>query len=286
MERLFTVGSVSSHCVPGAGEWAAAWTLPAMSAAFVVLAAMETRSPRDGGTAAGLRWVTNFGLFGAVLGCVAVFAPHRLAGLLLGGWSGGPLALLGQHASPWLVLAVSLLLLDALSYALHRLQHLRPLWRFHAVHHADEQVDLTTGLRHHPGEALVNAAIGGVVLTLLGLPPWAAAAYGMLAPIFDMWTHVNFALPPRLERMLSAVIVTPGVHRIHHSDDPADYGANFGGILTIWDRIFSTWRPPTQSWLRFGLGTSGLPGLLQALIAPFWLPQKQVEPDRQQPSER
>ena len=254
-----------------------------MSAAFVLLAAGETHCPRDSGTAAGLRWTTNFCLFGAVLGCMAVFAPHRLAGLVFGGWSGGPLAVMAQHATPWLVLVVSLILLDALSYGLHRLQHIYPFWLFHAVHHADEQVDLTTGLRHHPGEALVNAAIGGIVLTLLGLPPWAAAAYGMLAPVFDMWTHVNVALPPRLERTLSAVIVTPGVHRIHHSEDPADYGANFGGILTIWDRVFSTWRPANQTRLRFGLGKAGPPGVFHALIAPFRLPNKQAEPARQQP---
>ena len=264
-------------------EWAVAWTYPAMAAAFVVLAAMETHQPRDRQTAAGLRWVTNFFLFGTGISCVAVLAPYHLVGLLLSGWSGGPLAVLTQYASPWLVLAVNLILLDALSYALHRLQHLHPFWRFHAVHHADEQVDLTTGLRHHPGEALINAAVGGAVLILLGLPPWAVAVYGMLAPVFDMWTHVNFALPPRLERILSAAIVTPGVHRIHHSDDPAHYGANFGGILTIWDRIFSTWRPPTQARLRFGLGTAVSPGVLHALIDPFRLPQKQVEPARQQP---
>lgn len=284
MEHSFIAGSASSYRVPDWDGWAAAWTFPAMSVAFVVLAAMETHRPRDRGTTAGMRWMTNFCLFGAGISCVAVLAPHRLAVLLFGGWNGGPLAVLPQYANPWLVLAVDLILLDALSYALHRLQHLHPFWRFHAVHHADEQVDLTTGLRHHPGEALVNVALGGIVLLLLGLPPWAAAAYGLLAPVFDMWTHVNFALSPRLERMLSAVIVTPGVHRIHHSDDAADYGTNFGGILTIWDRIFSTWRPPTQARLRFGVGTAGSLGILHALIDPFRLPQKQVEPARQQPS--
>ena len=255
--------------MPGLSVWAAAWTVPAMAAAFVVLAALETHRPHNSDTGAGLRWVTNFCLFGSVLACAVVFAPHRLIGMMVGGWDGGPLATLARNANPWLVLAIDLILLDALSYALHRMQHLRPFWRFHAVHHTDEQVDLTTGLRHHPGEALVNTVIGGVVLTVLGLPPWAAAAYGMLAPIFDMWTHVNFALPPVLERVLSAVIVTPGVHRIHHSDDPADHGANFGGILTIWDRLFTTWRPPTEGKLRFGLGTAGSQGVLQALTAPF-----------------
>lgn len=269
--------------MPWLVEWAAAWTLPAMSAAFVVLAVLETHRPRDSATAAGLRWATNFCLFGAVFACVAAFDRYHLVGMALGGWDGGPLALLARSSNPWLVLIVSLILLDALSYVLHRMQHLRPFWRFHAVHHADEQVDLTTGLRHHPGEALVNAAIGGVVLTLLGLPPWAAAVYSMVAPIFDMWSHVNFALPPGLERVLSAVIVTPGVHRIHHSDDPADHGANFGGMLTVWDRICSTWRPPTQSRIRFGLGAAGPQGVFQSLIAPFRLPPRRVELTRQQP---
>ncbi len=240
-----------------------------MAVAFVVLAALETHRPRDRGTAAGWRWVTNFVLFGAVLGSIALFAHSRLRDLLLGGWDGGLLAILTRNASPWLVLLISLVVLDALSYALHRMQHRRPFWRFHAVHHADAEVDLTTGLRHHPGEVLANAAVGGVVLAVLGLPPWAVAAYGMLAPIFDMWTHVNVALPPALERVLATVIVTPGVHRIHHSDDPANFGSNFGGMFTIWDRVLKTWRPPTQAQLRFGLGAASPSGVVHSLLGPL-----------------
>lgn len=263
--------------MPWLSEWAVAGALPALAVAFVVLAMLETHRPRDSGTAAGLRWVTNFALYIAVFVWSAVFAPDGLDRVLLNGWGSGPLAVLTRNANPWLTLILSLIMLDGLSYGLHRMQHLRLFWRFHAVHHADEEIDLTTGLRHHPGEAFGNAIVGGAVLAVLGLPVWTLAVYGMVVPIFDMWTHVNLSIPPALERALSTVIVTPGAHRVHHSDEPADFGTNFGGILTIWDRLFSTWRSPTSAPLRFGLGPAYPPGVLPALLGPFGYAPRRLE---------
>ena len=255
--------------MPWLGEAAAAWSLAAVVAAFVLLGILEAHGPARAGRGAGARWLTNLMLYAATIGTAAVLVPERPAELLLAGWSAGPLAWAGQHGGPWVVLGAGLLLLDALAYALHRMQHLHPFWRLHAVHHADTQVDVTTGFRHHPGEALVNVLIGAFILVLAGLPPWVAPVYGLLIAVWDVWSHADIVLPPRLERALSALVVTPGLHRVHHSDDPAHYGTNFGGVLTVWDRLFGTWRPAGTEKLRFGVPGTGEQGLAQALAAPF-----------------
>ncbi|HEY0418802.1 MAG TPA: sterol desaturase family protein [Acetobacteraceae bacterium] len=255
--------------MPGLGEQAAAWTLPAAAVVFLLLAVLETHRPRQDAAAFGNRWLTNLSLYGLIVGVGFLAAPQHLIDAVLRGWDMGPLAWLQRHGGPWLVLAAGLLLLDGLSYALHRMQHLAPLWRFHAVHHADTTLDATTGLRHHPGEYLVNAAVGGVVLALAGLPVWVVPVYGLVAVLSDLFTHANIALPPRLERALAAVVVTPGLHRIHHSVDEAHFNSNFGSVLTVWDRAFGTWRPAGPEALRFGVPGSGEQDFVRALLAPF-----------------
>ncbi len=255
--------------MPALGALAGSWTAAAGLAAFLVLAVLETHRPWDVGTAAGSRWVTNLVLYGAVVGLLALVAPQHWAGVILEGWDSGPLAWVAGHCGAWAVLAAGLLLMDALAYGLHRMQHLRLFWPLHAIHHADAQVDVTTGLRHHPGEALVNGLVGAALLAVLGLPPWVATVYGLAAIVWDVWSHANVALPPRLERTLSALVVTPGLHRIHHSQDPAHFGTNFGGVLTLWDRLFGTWRPQSAEALRFGVPGAGTQGLAQSLAAPF-----------------
>lgn len=255
--------------MPALGALAGSWTAAAGLAAFVVLALLETHRPRDVGTEAGSRWVTNVVLYGCVAVALALLAPQHWAEVVLRGWSGGPLAGVARRFGDGAMLAAGLLAMDALTYGLHRMQHLRLFWPLHAIHHADTQVDVTTGLRHHPGEALVNGIVGAALLIVLGLPPWVAPIYGLIAVVWAVWSHANVALPPRLERVLSALVVTPGLHRVHHSTDAAHYGTNFGEILTVWDRLFGTWRPPSAEPLRFGVPGVGTQGLAQALAAPF-----------------
>lgn len=170
--------------MPALGALAGSWTAAAGLAAFLVLAVLETHRPWDVGTAAGSRWVTNLVLYGAVVGLLALVAPQHWAGVILEGWDSGPLAWVAGHCGAWAVLAAGLLLMDALAYGLHRMQHLRLFWPLHAIHHADAQVDVTTGLRHHPGEALVNGLVGAALLAVLGLPPWVATVYGLAAIVW------------------------------------------------------------------------------------------------------
>jgi sterol desaturase/sphingolipid hydroxylase (fatty acid hydroxylase superfamily) len=255
--------------MPAWGDMVARWSLPAAGVAFFIVTVLEAQRPRDAVAQAGSRWATNFTLYAAIFALGLLVAPHRLIAWLLAGWDGGPMAWIGRGAGPWAELAAGLLVLDALAYALHRMQHGAWFWRFHAVHHADTMVDATTGLRHHPGEYLINAVVGGLVLGAAGLAPWIASLYALLAILSDLWSHANLALPRRMERALGWVIVTPGVHRLHHSDQPEHFNANFGAVLTVWDRLFRTWRPATEKRLRFGVRGTAAQGLLAALRAPF-----------------
>lgn len=242
--------------------------------AFLVLAFLEARHPRQMATGVAARWATSFALYALALAAAFLAAPERIVLFLLAGWDKGPLIWIARTGGDGAVLATGLLLLDILAYALHRMQHLAPFWRFHAVHHADREMDASTALRHHPGEFLVNAAIGAVALAALGLPPWVVPVYVLLATLSDLWQHANVALPPWLDRRLALIVTTPGIHRIHHSVEPRHYDTNFGAVLTVWDRLCGTWHPAAAETLRFGVAGEAQQGPLRALLAPFRLSRR------------
>jgi sterol desaturase/sphingolipid hydroxylase (fatty acid hydroxylase superfamily) len=152
---------------------------------------------------------------------------------------------------------VAIIGLDALAYAQHRLLHrVDVLWRFHAVHHSDPEVDVTTTFRHHPIEAIFNGAlIGGVVLAI-GFSPAEIAAYTWVSFVVELAAHANLALPPRFGAILGRMIVTPEFHHVHHSRTNAEANANFGQAFSIWDKLFGTARarsPEDPCRLEFGL---------------------------------
>ena len=250
-------------------EQIAALTLPAGAIVFLLLTVLEAHYPQQKSVDASFRWLTNFSLYGLVLGVSTFIAPQRLAASVLHGWDGRPLVYVYQHGGALAVLGTGLLLLDVLSYGLHRMQHLALFWRFHAVHHADVALDASTGLRHHPGEYIVNALVGSVILGLFGLPVWIVPVYGFIAMVSDLWTHSNIAMRPRLDGILANVLVTPGLHRIHHSMEPTHFNTNFGAVLSLWDRCFGTRRSGTQCLLSFGVAGVPKQDFLQALLAPY-----------------
>ena len=154
-------------------------------------------------------------------------------------------------------LVVAIIGLDALAYAQHRLLHrVDILWRFHAVHHSDPEVDVTTTFRHHPVEAIFNGAlIGGVVLAI-GFSPAEIAAYTWVSFVVELVAHANLALPSWFGAIFGRLIVTPEFHRLHHSRAKAEANANFGQAFSIWDTLFGTARdrsPEDLRRLEFGL---------------------------------
>ncbi|MFN7828584.1 MAG: sterol desaturase family protein [Acidobacteriota bacterium] len=144
--------------------------------------------------------------------------------------------------SPWRTL-VGLLLFDAWMYLWHRANHaLGLLWRFHRFHHQDEAMDVTTTVRFHPAEIMLSTLARLVVMPLLGLTISELVIYEMVLFPVILLHHSNIRFPERLDRALRVLIVTPAVHRIHHSVDRIETDSNYGSILAVWDRLGRTFR--------------------------------------------
>lgn len=220
------------------------------------------------------RWVTNLGLtllntvlvrvtVGGVAYTAAVFAADQGVGLLH--W----------HPLPaWAAAAMTLLGLDLVIYFQHVLFHAVPvLWRLHRVHHADLDFDATTGLRFHPLEILLSLGFKAAVVVLLGAVPWAVVAFEVLLNTASVFNHGNVALPERLDRWLRWIVVTPDMHRVHHSTRVAETNSNFGFSVSWWDRLCGTYRAQPalgQVGMDIGLSDYRTPLTLgQLFLLPF-----------------
>jgi len=228
------------------GDWAHGLWYWVAIVTFLGLACWETFRParKPLGTIA-LRWLTHGGLYAADTFLLAIFVPAAIASWLAGriGLTLGLFNHLGQWAGDWSVLIAGVLLLDLSGYVFHRIEHrVFVLWCVHAVHHSDIDMDASTTFRHHPIEGLISTAITGVVFAVLGVPEWIFPVYALVGVVFSLSQHVNAGVAGRLDHALQWVFVTPGMHQIHHSTAAEDYEANFGTVLSIWDRIFGTYR--------------------------------------------
>lgn len=223
--------------------------------AFFALALLESYVPRRQHLQPlGRRWLHNVVL--AIVN-MAVGLAFRASPLLVAGaatdWA--PLSLAGSPLPFWLQCVVGFLFLDAVRYAQHRLMHGVPaLWRLHQVHHSDQDFDLTTGLRFHPLEAVVTQGSYLAVLALVA-PPIEVVLVSELATIVqNFFSHANVRVPHRLERTLRGVVVTPELHRLHHSVDLAEQNTNFGSVFPWWDRVDRTYLAgPLHGPIVFGL---------------------------------
>ena len=148
----------------------------------------------------------------------------------------------------WLELVLAVLLLDLAIYLQHRIFHYVPvLWRLHRMHHADLDVDVTTGARFHPIEILLSLGIKFVVIVSLGAPPVGVLIFEILLNATSMFNHSNVTLPLSLEPVLRALVVTPDMHRVHHSILRRETDSNFGFNFPWWDRLFGTYRPQPEA---------------------------------------
>jgi sterol desaturase/sphingolipid hydroxylase (fatty acid hydroxylase superfamily) len=152
---------------------------------------------------------------------------------------------------------IAIIVLDALAYAQHRLLHrVDILWRFHAVHHSDPEVDVTTTFRHHPVEAIFNGALVGGVVLAIGFSPAEIVAYTWVVFFIELLAHANLALPSWFGAVFGKIIVTPEFHHLHHSRSNAEANANFGQAFSVWDTLFGTARVRSSedpSRFEFGL---------------------------------
>lgn len=214
---------------------------------FVLLAAAEALYPRRPRLSPrSLRWATH----GAMLGLATVIL--RIAAIifpLLGATAAAYFAVQSgwgvfQWLSlpEWIEILLAIVLLDLAIWAQHVATHHIPiLWRIHRVHHADRELDASSALRFHPLEILLSAAYKLAVILALGPALIAVVVFEIVLNASAMFNHANWALPPRIERWLRLGIVTPDMHRIHHSILRHEHNHNFGFCLSIWDRAFGTY---------------------------------------------
>lgn len=148
----------------------------------------------------------------------------------------------------WAGLIIALIALDCLIYWQHRLFHVVPiLWRLHQVHHADVDLDATTGLRFHPFEILLSMLIKVCVVVIFGFDPVAVVVFEILLNASSMFNHSNVSLSLKVDALLRRVIVTPDMHRIHHSVLMSESNSNYGFFMSIWDKLFHSYTPAPQN---------------------------------------
>ena len=179
-----------------------------------------------------------------------------------------------MRRQPWALLALGAAGLDLFAYFAHRLMHAYPLgWRFHCVHHSELEVDVTTAFRQHPGESLWRLFWQGAGAAVFGLPFWAVSAYQALSSLNGLLEHANVRMSEGLDSLLRLFIVTPNMHKIHHSRAGVEANSNYSNIFSLWDRICGTYTAHTDlRELRYGLDgfdESGRQRLTELLLTPF-----------------
>lgn len=209
-------------------------------------------------------WVINAVVLGVVCGACA-YAVARWA-------SAAGVGVLTLVPMPRAVAIIaSVVLLDVVSYGWHRANHqLRWLWQFHQVHHSDTTFTVSTGVRFHPGELLLSLPVRLAAVVALGAPAEGVLFFELIFAVANLVEHGDISLPARLERRLANVLITPALHRRHHSKLLTELNTNFGTIFSVWDRWFRTFLASSSvADVQTGLpGMSGAPGLLQAVLFP------------------
>jgi sterol desaturase/sphingolipid hydroxylase (fatty acid hydroxylase superfamily) len=267
------------------GEGAAipeAWIrVAAFLAVFGSLAVLELWSPRLErdelrGALKSRRWFTNIAMVVLSSLVLRLIFPAAAVGAALWaearGW--GVLRLAGLDGIVGDVIAF--VVLDFAVWAEHVASHKIPLlWRIHRMHHADTGFDVTTGLRFHPLEIVLSMFWKAAVVVALGAPVLAVLVFEIVLNAGSMFSHSNLRLDKRLDDWLRRVIVTPDMHRVHHSTDLAETDSNYGFNLSLWDRLFKTYvGQPKKGHEQMAIGLSGYPaseaaGLGRSLALPF-----------------
>jgi sterol desaturase/sphingolipid hydroxylase (fatty acid hydroxylase superfamily) len=216
---------------------------------FTVVALWELAAPRRALTVSkALRWSSNLGL--VVLNTLALRLLFPLAAVGVAafasehGWG-----LLNHFQVPWVIaVPLAVIVMDYVIWLQHVMVHAVPLlWRLHRVHHADLDYDLTTGARFHPLEIILSMLIKFATISVLGPPVIAVVIFEVMLNATAMFNHGNIQLPAALDRALRWVLVTPDMHRVHHSIEDDETNSNFGFSLTWWDRLFGTYREQARA---------------------------------------
>jgi sterol desaturase/sphingolipid hydroxylase (fatty acid hydroxylase superfamily) len=232
------------------------------------------------------RWLTNIGISAtaSLLLRLMAMAAVPVAAITAAFYAEAhQIGLLNTVSWPaWIKIVVALLVLDLAIWVQHLASHKVPLfWRLHQVHHADRDIDVTTAVRFHPVEIALSMLWKIVVVVPLGAPPLAVFLFEVILNACAMFNHANIALPAWLDRGLRLVVVTPDMHRVHHSVKRREHNSNYGFNLSLWDRLFRTYTPEPEAG-QLGM-TIGLPPYQSEAPTRFgwslWLPFRQQKPE-------
>ncbi|WNM63377.1 sterol desaturase family protein [Candidatus Nitrospira neomarina] len=231
--------------------------LSAFIGIFAIMAVWEWLSPRRAWSASrSTRWGINLAMgVGNTVFIRMLTASGAVGAAVLA--AQGEVGFFNQVDWPWWgEFTLVVILLDLVVYFQHVLMHAVPLlWRLHMVHHTDVDFDVTTGVRFHPLEILLSMVIKISAVLLLGASPGAVVAFEVLLNATSMFNHSNVRIPWTVDRLLRWFLVTPDMHRIHHSVIPWETNRNFGFNLPWWDRLLGTyWRDPIQGHKRMEIG--------------------------------
>lgn len=158
------------------------------------------------------------------------------------------------NANVLLTIIIGVLALDFSSWLVHLVMHKTPLlWRFHLIHHSDNNVDVTTGLRHHPGDSFLRGLFFLLLIFISGAPMYSVMIYQTLVVMSTAFTHANINLPKKLDRALSFILVSPNMHKVHHHWKQPYTDSNYGAVFSIWDRLLGTFMKLDTKDIRYGL---------------------------------
>ena len=158
------------------------------------------------------------------------------------------------HANVLMTIIIGVLALDFSSWLVHLVMHKTPvLWRFHLIHHSDNNVDVTTGLRHHPGDSLFRGIFFLLLIFVSGAPMYSVMIYQTLVVISTAFTHANISLPKKLDWVLSFILVSPNMHKVHHHWKQPFTDSNYGAVFSFWDRLLGTFMKLDIKDIRYGL---------------------------------
>jgi len=244
---------------------------------FAVMAIWEFVAPRRAlSISKVLRWTNNLGL---------VFINSIILRLLFPAAAVGMAAFTGEQGwglmnyydvSPIIAVIVSVVVMDFIIYLQHVMVHAIPvLWRLHRVHHADPDFDVTTGARFHPLEIILSMLIKLATIILLGPPLIAVVIFEVMLNATAMFNHSNIRLNPVVDQWLRLLLVTPDMHRVHHSVEDDETNSNFGSNLPWWDRLFGTYRAQPRGGhdkMIIGIHTYNDPKQVSWLHGMLWLP--------------
>lgn len=211
---------------------------------FALIALWELAAPRRALTISrAIRWSNNLGIVALNTIIVRLLLPAAAVGVAVFAQQQGWGLFNYYTINPLLAVILTVVLMDFVIYLQHVMVHAVPvLWRLHRVHHADLDYDVTTGARFHPIEIILSMLIKFATIILLGAPVLAVVIFEIILNGMAMFNHGNIRLPLPVDRILRWLVVTPDMHRVHHSVEDDEANSNFGFNLSIWDRIFGTYR--------------------------------------------